>query len=923
MYLSGLLSVDSAKVERDLRFLMACFYEVLVEAGEKTIADHLPWCDLAAGSKQSLERPSTRHVQAFSIAFQLLSMVEENAAAQARRGQETLEGLASPRALWRQSLDDLCQEGVTAEAIAQALPQMKVELVLTAHPTEAKRQTVLEQHRRLYLSLVELENQSRTPFEQNQTREQIKTVLETLWLTGEIYLKKPDIESERRNILHYLRNVFPDVLPLLDIRLRQAWQDAGLDPKLLRGPQAFPRLRFGTWVGGDRDGHPLVTADVTRKSLAELRHQALQLLRDQIIDLGRRLSVSSALQPTPALLISRISELAALLGEAGSHAVGRNPEEPYRQYCNLMLLQLPAADEPLAAPTLTARTRYATAADALADLQTLYTSLTSSGAQLIADQVVQPVIRSLQSFGFHLGVLDVRQNSQFHDRAVSQLLAASGASDTNFGGWNEAKRLAFLNQELASPRPFTRPDMELGPEAEAVLASYRVVVEELREHGPDAIGALIISMTRSLSDLLVVYLLAREVGLLKITPDGPIMPLPVVPLFETIEDLQHSPEILGALIDHSLVRRSLEYQREQSGEADLVQQVMIGYSDSNKDGGILASLWGLYRAQSRLTKIGRERGVRVRYFHGRGGTISRGAGPIHRFLKALPHGALSGDLRMTEQGETIAQNYANKITAVYQLELLLAGVTRTTLLDWHVAETPHPLEKTMDRLASHSRETYAALLNTDGFLPFFRQATPVDALEESRIGSRPSRRTGKHSLADLRAIPWVFSWGQARFFLSGWYGLGTALEALHKEQPDEFAALKEHLLTWAPMHYALSNAATSIATVDMDIAAEYAALVEDPAVKDKLFGLIKSEYDRTKSCLEEIYGGPLEDRRPNVFSMQQLRRDGLRTLHRQQIALLRDWRQAKSKDDPAKSESLLTHLLLSVNAVASGLGSTG
>jgi phosphoenolpyruvate carboxylase len=922
VFLSGLLAVDSEKVERDLHFLIDCFREVLAETGDARLGDLLPWSDKPIPLGELDQLSSERLVQAYSIAFQLLSMVEENAAAQARRGLETHEGLSAPRALWRQSFDDLTESGVTPEQIAKALPQMQVELVLTAHPTEAKRQTVLEQHRRLYLLLVELENHSRTPFEQRQTREQIKAVLATLWLTGEIYLQKPDVESERRNILYYLRNVFPEVLPLLDVRLRQAWLDAGFSADQAESASELPLLRFGTWIGGDRDGHPFVTEDVTRNTFREFRGQALHLLHEQIVELGRRLSVSQSLRAPQPEFTAKVQFLATEFGPAGTRALKRNPEEPFRQFCNLMLLRLPeevpgGSNEPPHALV------YRSADEAIADLLFLQEALLAIDAHRLARQIVQPVIRNLQSFGFHLAVLDIRQNSRFHDTAVSQLLTAAGIEDNAFADWDESRRLEFLNRELASPRPFTRPDMPLGPEAAAVLGSYRVVVEEIATHGTQGIGAFIISMTRSLSDLLVVYLFSREVGLLKTTDAGPVMPLPVVPLFETIEDLDRSPQIFDALLQHPLVRRSLEYQQRQNPQQGLVQQVMIGYSDSNKDGGIFASLWNLYRAQRNLTETGLKHGVRTRFFHGRGGTISRGAGPTHRFLKALPLGALSGDLRMTEQGETIAQNYANKITAVYQLELLLAGVTRATLLDWYVPRPRQPLEAAMDQIADHSRRSYAALLEAPGFLTFFRQATPVDALEESRIGSRPARRTGKSTLADLRAIPWVFSWGQARFFLSGWYGVGSALEVLQKESPQTFAALKGELLTWAPLHYAISNAATSIASIDLEVIQEYANLVEEPAVREEILSLILAEYERTRRALEDLYGGSLDERRPNWFAMQQMRRDGLRTLHHRQVTLLRKWRACRHGDDPAKAESLLTQLLLTINSVASGLGSTG
>jgi phosphoenolpyruvate carboxylase len=303
--------------------------------------------------------------------------------------------------------------------------------------------------------------------------------------------------------------------------------------------------------------------------------------------------------------------------------------------------------------------------------------------------------------------------------------------------------------------------------------------------------------------------------------------------------------------------------------------------------------------------------------------MSRGGGPEHRFVKAIHPGALNGDLRVTEQGETIAQKYANRLTAVYTLELLFAGLTRATLFDRHTPEAPHMLEPTMDWLARESRRTYTRLLESPDFLMFFRQATPIDVIEESRIGSRPSRRTGQAALADLRAIPWVFSWSQSRFYLSGWYGVGTALAALRDEHPDEFARLSPNLMTWAPLHYALSNVATCVAAADLDVMTEYAALVEDADVRERIWRLIAKEFDRTRRMLEAIYGGRLDERRPNIHDSLNRRREPLRTLHRRQVAMLREWRELRQVGDADAASALLTRLLLSVNAIASGLGGTG
>jgi phosphoenolpyruvate carboxylase len=922
MILSPILTLDPAKVERDLEFLMRCFREVLEESGELALARHLPWSE--TGSLAACETSPERVSHAYSIAFHLLSMVEQNAAVQRQRLAEAERGLTAMQALWGHCLLQVLERGVDPCQIAAALPRMHLELVLTAHPTEAKRTIVLDHLRSLYLLLVKRENQMWTPFEQRNIREEIKTVLSLLWRTGEIFLQKPDVAAERRNIIHYLYAVFPEVLPVLDRRLRQTWAYLGFDPDMLRAPKSLPQFNLSTWVGGDRDGHPLVTAQVTRQTLEDLRLHGLLLLQHQLVGLARQSSLSDRVQQPPAALTDRVRHLAAELHQCGRQVILGEPDETWRQLVALMIARLPLESVyPEGGRLLHDPGRYQAADELLADLQLLYESLNAVGAWRLADEAVGPVIRTVQTFGFHLASLDIRQNSRFHDLAVAQLLAAAGFDEADYGDWDEHRRLELLNRELASPRPFLRADTEAGPEADAMLQTYRTLADHLRRYGSGGPGVLIVSMTRRLSDLLAPYLFAREVGLTVDTPDGLACRLPVVPLFETIDDLARAPDILRSFLQHPMTARSMEEQRRDRGGDRLAQEVMVGYSDSNKDGGILASLWSLYRAEASLVRVGQEAGVTVSFLHGRGGTMSRGGGPEHRFVKAIHPSALNGDLRITEQGETIAQKYANRLTAVYNLELLFAGMTRATLLDWYAPVPEHVLEPTLDWLSDESRQTYSRLLQTDGFLAFFRQATPIDVIEESRIGSRPSRRIGQPALADLRAIPWVFSWSQARFNLSGWYGVGSALERLLVEHPQQFALLSPHLYTWAPLHYALSNAATSIAAADPDVMNEYAMLVEDRALRDQLLARITEEFERTSRMLEQIYVGTLAERRPNIDASLRVRRQPLRVLHRQQIALLREWRGMRQAGDEEGAAALLPGLLLTVNAIAGGLGATG
>jgi len=379
--------------------------------------------------------------------------------------------------------------------------------------------------------------------------------------------------------------------------------------------------------------------------------------------------------------------------------------------------------------------------------------------------------------------------------------------------------------------------------------------------------------------------------------------------------------MLRSFLEQPVTRTSLTLHADRAGRpGQLLQQVMVGYSDSNKDGGIVASQWALQKAQTRLGFVGKDCGVEIRFFHGRGGTVSRGAGPTHRFLEALPHGSLTGHLRLTEQGETIAQKYANPATATYNLELLLAGTTATTLRHAGPGETVPSLAPVMEKMAEASKRAYQALLETEGFMVFHRQATPIDALEHSRIGSRPSRRTGQASLADLRAIPWVFSWNQARFYLPGWYGTGSGLASLDEA---EFSALAAQVRDWPFLHYVLTNVESSLSSTDETLMRQYAGLVADPVLRDRILDLVFAERERTLKMLDRIRGASMDERRPRMLKTLELRADALQILHHQQIALLREWRERKTTGDDQKADEMLPDLLLSINAIASGLRTTG
>jgi len=426
-----------------------------------------------------------------------------------------------------------------------------------------------------------------------------------------------------------------------------------------------------------------------------------------------------------------------------------------------------------------------------------------------------------------------------------------------------------------------------------------------------------------MADLLLMYLFAREVGLWVETPVGPACQLHVVPLFETIEDLEIAPAVVQKYLANTFTRRSLELQREARSGSRLIQQVMLGYSDSNKDSGMLTSQWVLHCAQEAISSVADATGVQVRYFHGRGGTISRGAGPTHRFLDSLPPHTIRGDVRLTEQGETIAQKYANQHTATFNLEILAAGVAGISLRQQNLREAVKDVAPLMTELSELSRETYRGLLKMEGFIDFFRSATPIDALELSSIGSRPSRRTGQRSLADLRAIPWVFSWTQSRYYLPGWYGIGSALKGLKINDPTGFEQVIRIRGSSPFLRFVLTNAETNISSADRTIMELYASLCPDEERVKSVFHRVLEEFELAELMLKEVLGGDSAKRRPRFTMTHRIRVDALLALHTQQVTLLRQWRAALAADETRSADRLLVDLLLCINAVASGLRTTG
>ena len=852
-----------------------------------------------------------RTLQVQGIWFQLLSLAEQNAAMRRRRQIEAERGHEQLRGTFAHVMSSAAAGGLPAAEIHALLAALRVRPVITAHPTEAKRVTVLEKHRRIYRRLVDLESPRWTPRERQALVSGLRNDIELLWLTGELRLAKPTVPQEVYWGLHFFNETLFEAVPDLMEKVERALEQY-YPGETFQVPTFF---QFGSWIGGDRDGNPFVTNDVTRSTLLENRLTGVRRYHRRLSDLVRQLSITERAVPPSERFRHALERELAATGEAEAIA-SRNPGEIFRQYLATMLRRL----EVMIRATERGDTRvdpagYATADALIADLRLIENELVEAGRRTLAQALVLPVRREVEAFRFSTVRLDVRENTTKLNAALRALHAVTGGG-TEPPADPEAWR-AWIAGELARPLP-PGAAMPTLPDGTAETLGMFALVRCLREEiDREAFGTFVLSMTRSAADVLGAYLLAKTAGLFADTAGVESCTLPIVPLFETIDDLQRAPAIMKELLNVPLVRRSV---RGQGG----VQEVMIGYSDSNKDGGFLASNWELYKAQIKLTRLGREAGVPIAFFHGRGGSVSRGGAPTGRAIAAQPAGSVGGRMRITEQGEVVSFKYANRGTAQYQLELLAASVAEHTLKSEREEALVPTAEgdEAMEALSGAAMAAYRRLIDDPNLLPYYQAASPLEELTLLNMGSRPARRFGAQSLSDLRAIPWVFAWSQNRHFVPGWYGVGSGILTFLQVRGQRGSALLGRMFTDSRLfRLIVDEVEKTLSYVDLEIAREYAALVPEPAVREAIFPMIEEEYHRTVEAVLRISGGAqLAERFPRFRRKLARRMPTLNLVSRQQIELLRRFRA--SGGDRTQEEQL-SALLLSINAIAAGFGATG
>jgi phosphoenolpyruvate carboxylase len=845
-------------------------------------------------------------IRAFSH-FALLANVAEDIHRERRRAVHVAAGEPPQDSSLAATYLKLDSAELDSTTVADALTGALVSPVITAHPTETRRRTVFDtQHRITELMRLRMHGHTRTEDGRDVNRELRRHIL-MLWQTALIRLSRLKIQDEIETGLRYYQAAFFEVIPQVNAEVRSALQARWPDAHILEEPM----LRPGSWIGGDRDGNPNVTADVVRLATGRASYTALEHYFAEIIALEQELSMS-------ARLVKVSDELEALAAKC--HELAR-ADEPYRRALRVIHGRLTAT----AAEILDSQPeheldlgldRYLTPAELLADLDVVDRSLRSYGSGVLADDRLARLREAVHVFGFHLSGLDMRQNSDVHEEVVAELLAWAGVHP-DYRSLPEPDRVELLAAELATRRPLTKDDAALSELARKELDIVAAAARAVHLFGPQAIPNYIISMCQSVSDMLEAAILLKEAGLLSlvggVSGSDVSAPVGIVPLFETIDDLQRGSSILEAALDLPLYRAVVSARGDS-------QEVMLGYSDSNKDGGYLAANWALYRAELDLVESARKTGIRLRLFHGRGGTVGRGGGPSYEAILAQPPGAVSGSLRITEQGEVIAAKYAEPRIAHRNLETLLAATLEATLLDVEgLGDAAGPAYEVLDELAARAQRAYAELVHeTPGFVEYFKASTPVSEIGALNIGSRPTSRKPTTSISDLRAIPWVLAWSQSRVMLPGWYGTGTAFEAWIGEEDGRLEVLQDLYRRWPFFRTVLSNMAQVLSKADMGLAARYSELVEDEALRRRVFGKIVDEHDRTIRMHKLITGqDDLLADNPALARSVFNRFPYLEPLNHLQVELLGRYR---SGDD---DELVQRGILLTMSGLATALRNSG
>ncbi len=869
---------------------------------------------------EQLDAQTLEHViRAFSTYFSLVSVVEETQQHKERRrlanNQEKLW-----QGSFRNTLKKFHKERISAEQFQKLLNSLSYTPVFTAHPTEAKRRTILESLKRIFNAITNLDDPRLGKHQKDSLTQALKNEIQILWKTDEVRAEKPQVIDEVKNGLYYFRESLFDAIPVIYQFLERAITDVYPEQAQQLTIPSF--LHFGSWIGGDRDGNPFVTAEVTEKAAY---YQSREILKRYISDteqLSHLLTHSIALcTPDKTFLQSLKSD-----NKTYKHLFAEHPNlfssEPYRRKLFIIRHKLDYRLKQIQAKIDGHRPQsnysgYKNEDEFYHDLKLIQDSLCSHNDCEVAYGPLKNLMRLTETFGFFLEHLDIRQESTLHSEAVAELLQCMHLED-NYNDLSEDDRMTLLSQLIDQQELPGVNQGDLADTTLSIIQVFDVVLRLRREISPKLFNQYVISMTHTASHVMEVMFLARLSGLLGHKDGKAFSYITVSPLFETVEDLEHIDPVMSVLFDNKVYNKYLK----ASGN---LQEVMLGYSDSCKDGGILASSWNLYGAQRRITELAKEKGIDIRLFHGRGGTIGRGGGPTHEAIMAQPFGSVHGQIKFTEQGEVLSNKYSNCETAVYELVMGISGLMKSSsCLVKAKRDDNTKFLHTMTQLAQTGEDSYRTLTDkTPGFLDYFYEATPVSEIGLMNIGSRPShRKTGDRSKSSVRAIGWVFGWAQSRHTLPAWYGLGTALNQYIEQSDGNLKRLRKMYKKWPYFNALLDNTQMALFKADMDIAREYAELCKDEQHRESVYALIRDEYNLTvKSILNVAQIGELLEEDPTLSLSLGRRQTYLDSLVHIQLTLLKRYRDETLTTE--EQDIWLSPLLRSINAIAGGMRNTG
>lgn len=912
-------------LRRDIRFLGHILGEVLVHQGGNDLLDVVERIREMSKSlrahyvveiydefKKTISSldPENRHqvIRAFAIYFQLVNIAEQNHRIRRKRDYERSSGESVQPGSIESIVQELKNTNIPYSEVQEILKSISLELVMTAHPTEAMRRAVLDINLRISEDMMKLDNPNLTYREREQLREKLLGEVLNLWQTDELRDRKPTVIDEVRNGLYYFDETLFDVLPEVYHELERCLNKYYPEDKW----HVPSFLKFGSWIGGDRDGNPSVKANVTWETLGLHRQLALQKYEEILRESLEHMSFSKNIVNVSDALINSIQIDRDAMGNVQD--VWRNEKEPYRIKTTYMIEKIHNTGN----TNVPAAQKYNRPEEFIQDLQVMEASLRAHFADYVADKYIKKLIRQVELFGFHLAALDIRQHSQEHENAMTEVLAKMGITP-DYSKLSEDEKISLLTNVLNDPRPITTTYLDYTEGTKECLDVYRTVGKAQKEFGRNCINSYLISMTRDASDMLEVVVFAKEAGLYRRESDGTVTStLQSVPLFETIDDLHAAPGIMSTLLAIPAYRLSLDPETQ-------VHEIMLGYSDSNKDGGVITANWELRLALQDITEAAKKFGVKLKFFHGRGGALGRGGMPLNRSILAQPVETLGGGIKITEQGEVLSSRYSLQGIAYRSLEQATFALITASKL----SRSPqrHPLEdkweNIMRGISEQAQTKYQDLIFRDeDFLTFFKESTPLPEIGELNIGSRPSKRKNSEKFEDLRAIPWVFSWTQTRYLLPAWYAAGTGLQSFAQGNESNLAVLKEMYEDWSFFRSMIDNLQMALAKADLLIAKEYGSLVKESAIAERIFKLIKDEYELTSSIILQITGQQeILDNVPVIQESIKLRNPYVDPLSYMQVELLTELRALRENNED--DAILLREVLLTINGIAAGLRNTG